>query len=512
MFLLSYCILSLYHVDMNFEYQEVPTKKTPQEGLNKPTDSPELIKQNTNRVRMETKQRLVGLQGRVRELQEEVMGYAPVDTDIPAEDRALSEAFMASRKRQLETVALQLRECYGEAERLNLVEQRPLQSESVPRVSEKILNTPIRDIFERFQIKGAEAPLQDNKLFSSIVVLQEKKPPTEPLVRVYRGVQKANEGLVRFIPYAMRTEDGHGGATVVEGVREQVDRLAKEPTYQNFLEYVRVASPHWNEKERARMAKEIRSLEDGVLNGRSVKDELFLNQIQHGGGATMDSGLSPYVAITTDPKEALGYAGETGNLIVMDVPLSQLGAYQSTGELNLLGSADDKYVTAILPRSADSRDLSDEDRQKSLEQALSLLDSVAPVASDKGSEWHDRFRESSQQTQEDGQRSQDVKLIREKRASDIARTFRSAKLNLDTLRADAERKGTDIYTESMGRVFDHYLDRFSKLGGTRRPRDIQEYDYGTNDGHAHAYDRSHVNEEMLVALRKLVQNLEERYG
>lgn len=496
-------------------YETSPqTGRSQEKQTDSPSPSPERQVERTEQQREVVKQRLSGLQRRVQELQDEVRTYTPIDAEMPTEDRVLSESFMAARKRQLEALALKLSSCYDDAERLNLVEQRPLQSESAPRLSENILTTPIREVFEQFQIKGTEAPLPNNQLFSSIVVLQKTVPATEPLVRVYRGVQKANAGLIRHIPYAMRSEDGSGGARIVEEARESVDRLAKEPTYQHFLDYVRIMQPHWTQKERARVTEEIRSLEDGVLSGRSVRDGLHLNQIQHLGGATMDSGLSPYVALSTDPKEALGYAGKTGNLIVMDVPLSKLGAFQSAGELNLLGSADDAYVTAVLPRKHEVDHLSEEELQRNLDQALSYLNQIAPVASDKLGAWHHTFKEQqpARQAEEEVRWLQDVALVREKRARDIAHTFRSAELNLPTLHTQAEAKGTDVYTEALHQVFDHYLDRFSRIGGTRQPRDMTEYDYRTNDGKTHTYDASKVDETMLMALRKLVGNLEERYG
>lgn len=429
---------------------------------------------------------------------------------LPEQIQQDTERLHTTTKQRLD----RLQNYFSEPEGSNPVEHPNLiQADPLPRAFEKIQNASIREVFEQFQIKGTETPLRDNVLFSSIVVLQNKTPSSEPLVRVYRGVQKTNAGLVQHIPYAMRSEDGRGGAAIIKEAKEAVDQLAKEPSYQNFLEYIRVMQPHWNQHEQARMATKIRALEDGVLSGFSLVDELFHAQIQHNGG-NMTGGISPYVSATTDIKEALGYAGKGGNLVVMDVPLSKIGAFQSVGEVNLLGSMDDTYVTAILPRKNETHEISEEELQTNIHQAVSCLDKIAPVASDKSSEWHKNFKvsEVSHQAQEERQWSQDAALIRTKRANEIIRAFPSAGLNLELLRQKTEINGTDIYTESLREAFDHYLDRFAKIGGTRRPRDIGEYDYKSASGETRVYKRSEADESMLIALRKLVGYLEELYG
>jgi hypothetical protein len=339
------------------------------------------------------------------------------------------------------------------------------------------------------------------------VILPRKEIPTKKMIRVYRGVNQVDSSVLTQVPYAMRAEDEAGrGTTILEDVRQEVKLLAEQPTYEHLLSYVDKVRPHLNERELRWLEDDLRKIEDGVLEGHNLRTELIYNQIGHNGGV-VDSGLSPYLSASYDPKEALGYTRGDGALLVIDVPISKVEDFSSdSSETNIKGALKPEYITAVIPRSG--RDINEQD----IKHAISSVSEAAGIfVYDATEAQRSRGEQIAANKENDKQQWQtDVEAVRQKRATALVTQFPELGLDMQVIQKTGSDTGTDIYTEARRRIFDFYADRFSKIG--RGGRNVGEYDYQSDIsyGDRKPYDRNKITDEMLYKLREHVLYQERR--
>lgn len=384
------------------------------------------------------------------------------------------------------------------------------ENQPVPKTQERTpqaTNTPaekLSGIFEQAGIESKVVKIEDGGEFSEAIIFDKKEVSTEKLVRLYRGVGHLDTSVLEQIPYAMRTENGTGKPTTLESVRQEVDALAKNPTYENLTAYTDKVRSNLTPDEARRFDEDLKRIEDGILDGYSTRKELTMRQIEHGGGWG-ESGISPYVSSSFDPYEAAGYGRE--GLIVMDVPLSQIEDFRADAtEANIKGALDKKYITAILPRKREGEKAKEQVNQE-LYRALQKVYENAPAALYEDEELKaEREKIQAEQAELDKEQwKKDVEQVRQKRVGNLTRRFPEVKLGVQ----NAAEQGTDVYTKAKRDIFDFYKARLEKIG--RNGRNIEDYEYQESDySERKKFDREKANDIMLLKLKALVGRLEEK--
>lgn len=360
-------------------------------------------------------------------------------------------------------------------------------------------------IFEQAGVESKVVKIENGGEFSEAIIFDKKEVPTEKLVRLYRGVNHLDTSVLEQIPYAMRTESETGKPAALEQVRQEVDALAQNPTYENLMAYADKVRPNLKPDEARRFDADLARIEDGILGGYSTRKELVAKQIEHGGGYYGDSGISPYISSSFDPYEAAGYGNE--GLIIMDVPLSQIEDFRADAtEANIKGALDKKYITAILPRGRGGKREKEQLNQE-IYRALQKVYEAAPAPLYAEEELRaEREQKLSREAQLDAEQwKKDVEMVRQKRVANLARRFREVKLETQ----NATEQGVDIYTKAKRDIFDFYKARLEKIG--RNGRNIEDYEYQEQDySERKKFDREKADDIMLLKLKVLVERLEER--
>lgn len=399
-----------------------------------------------------------------------------------------------------------------ESEVTPIINQEPESPALQERTTEPKVQTekPGNILMEDLKAVGIESrviQIPNTSAFAEAVILLRKEIPTEKMVRVYRGVNEIGSSVLTQVPYAMRAEDETGrGTTILEDIKQEVESLADRPTYEHLLAYVDKIRPHLSERELRWLESDLRKIEDGVLEGHSLRTELIYNQIGHNGGVA-DSGLSPYLSASYNPKEALGYTRGDGALLVIDVPISKIEDFGSdSSETNIKGALKPEYITAVIPRNG--KDIGDQDIAQAIAGISETMDiSVYDTAEDQKA----RGEQIATNKEKDKQQWQaDAEAIRQKRTATLATQFPELDLDIQVLQKTASETGTDVYTETRRRIFDYYAERFSKIG--RGGRNIGEYEYESDIsyGTRKSYDRDNITDEMLYKLREHVSYQEHR--
>ena len=363
--------------------------------------------------------------------------------------------------------------------------------------------------FDALGIESRVIQISNASGLTEAVILTRKEIPTEKMIRVYRGVNQVDSSVLTQVPYAMRAEDETGrGITILEDARREVELLAVQPTYKHLLSYVDKVNPYLNKRELRWLEDDLRRIEDGVLEGHNLRTELIYSQIGHNGGV-VDSGLSPYLSASYDPKEALEYIRRDGALLIIDIPISKIEDFSSdSSETNIKGALKPEYITAVISRG--NRDISEQD----IEHAISGVSEAAKISVYDAIEAQRSRREQIAANKEsDKQQWQaDVEAVRQKRVTTLVTQFPELGLDMQTLQKTGVDAGTDIYIEARRRIFDFYADRFSKIG--KRGRKTEDYDYQSDISHEarKSYDRNNITDEMLYKLREHVLYLERREG
>lgn len=365
-------------------------------------------------------------------------------------------------------------------------------------------NHKLSDILEKAGIESEVLKVENGGEFSEVILLNKKETPKEKVVRLYRGVNHMDSSILEQIPYAMRAENSTGKPTILENVRQEVEELAKNPTYKNLLAYVNKVRSNLTQKETRRLEQDFIRIEDGILKGYSTRKELLYKQIEHGGGWG-DSGITPYISTSIDPYEAVGY-GKAG-LIVMDVPLSEIEDFKSDAkEVNIKGTLNKKYITAIMPRKREGLKEKKELDQE-LYQALQKTYKHTPTNLYNAEELKtEREKIITQKTQLDKvQWEKDVEHVRQRRVDNLTREFSEVKFNLQ----NANEQNIDIYTKAKRDIYDFYKTRSAKIG--KHGINIENYEYQESDyGSIQKFNRENINETMLLKLKTFVENFEAR--
>lgn len=362
----------------------------------------------------------------------------------------------------------------------------------------------LSEVFEKAGLESRIVKIENGGEFSEAIIFDKKEASPEKMARLYRGINHLDGSVLEQIPYAMRTENGTGKPTTLESVRQEVDTLAKNPTYENLLAYTDKVRQHLSPDEARRFDEDFARIEDGILDGNSTRKELIFKQIEHGGGWG-ESGISPYISTSFDPYEAAGYGNE--GLIIMDVPLSQIEDFRADAtEANIKGALDKKYITAILPRKREGTKEKEELNQE-IYQALQKVYESAPANLFGDEELRtERERKLTEETESDKEQwKKDVEAVRQKRVAKLTRRFPEVRLDLQS----SLEQGVDIYTKVKRDIFDFYKSRLEKIG--RNGRNIEDYEYQEKEyGEQKKFDREKANDIMLLKLKALVERLEEK--
>lgn len=375
--------------------------------------------------------------------------------------------------------------------------------------TEKTSTGKLTEVFKQAGIESRTIKIENGGEFSEAIILQKQEIPIEKMARIYRGINHLDGSVLEQIPYAMRTENGTGKPMALENVRQEVDNLAKNPTYENLLVYANKVRQNLSPDETRRMDEDLSRIENGILEGYSTRKELIFKQIEHGGGWG-ESGITPYVSASFDPYEAAGYGNE--GLIVIDIPLSELEDFRADGmEVNIKGALDKKYITAILPRK---RGEAKDDKEKINQQVYQALQKVyesaeIPLFGDEEMR-SEREKKITEETEADKeQQKKDVELVRQKRVEKLAKVFPEMKINFQDAKEKSAELETDPYTKVKRDIFDQYKARLEKIG--RNGRNIDDYEFSESEyGERKKFDREKTSDIMLIKLRELTLRLEEK--
>ncbi|EKE11212.1 MAG: hypothetical protein ACD_15C00124G0002 [uncultured bacterium] len=418
---------------------------------------------------------------------QEIGGLQQESSEIPLEDQKYSES---SYNIDNDPIHLKWREDLEVAHKM--------------RVSE------LSEIFEKAGVKSRVVEIEGGGEFSEAIILDKKEMPTEKLVRLYRGINHLDASVLEQVPYAMRSmryENRSGKLVILENVRQEVDALAKNPTYENLLAYIDKVRVNLSPEEVRLMDDALITIEDGILNGYSTRKVLNFEQIKHGGGVG-DSGLTPYISASVDSREAADYGKE--GLIVMDVPLSEVEDFRTDGiEVNIKGALDKKYITAILPRKRRKAEDDKEKRNQQIHQALQkVCESVdIPLYDDETMRLECEKKLAEDTESDKHQWEKDVDAVRQKRASGLVKEFPEVKIDFQEAQQDSIEQKIDVYTKVKMDIFDQYKANLEKIG---RKRKIDDHEFKSDYEEYKKFDREKITDTMLIKLRELIQRLEKR--
>lgn len=372
-------------------------------------------------------------------------------------------------------------------------------SASAEAVSRLFLDTDIENQIIHNTDDGAE--------FTEAVVLH-REIPTEPVVRLYRGIN-SGESAPNQVPYAMRGQDMQGNPVILDDVRNEVQHLANEPTYAHLLAYVAKVRPHFtSQRDIWHLERGIAEIEEAILDGRSVREELLWQQLGHNGGV-FDTGITPYISATLDPLEALGYSSIGNNssaLIVIDVPLSAFeDLYPDGKEVRFKGALDSRDITAILIRSRRVPMLRGEQERKVAEILEQVNEASHMPLIDQEDLQEQRDARRLAQSQSDRQQWEiDVAAVSQARTTRLTMLFPEA----ESFAPSSSQDARNDYTSLRQAIFDHYARRLEATA--HGSRELKNYDYEEPlRGHL-PFNRERITETMLTSLRSLVIRIESK--
>jgi hypothetical protein len=152
-------------------------------------------------------------------------------------------------------------------------------------------------------------PLHESNIFSDVVVFSKEENTTKAMVRIFRGVRQIDESIFSQIPYAMRSESGDISINPItlHEIREDVEVLAHYPTYDNFSKYAEKVRPYLSKSEIASLDRDVMDIEDGIMDGRTIREELLFKQGTYN-GQYANSGTSPYISATLNGRQRVRFA------------------------------------------------------------------------------------------------------------------------------------------------------------------------------------------------------------
>lgn len=199
-------------------------------------------------------------------------------------------------------------------------------------------------------LEGDENPFPNQ--LESLTLLQSREAPVEPTVRLYRGVEtRAGESLAHQASYILKKpvyEEGslgfvkHAELESLEAF-EAVDAFIANPSYERMIAMVN--STDMSDLDRRFVARRIYDIQLSLLRypNRTLMDELRFNHVAAPGGSASQD-LSPFVATSLSAEKAAAYGN---NLMVLDVPQSQLGDCGESDEVLVVKSIKPEWITAV---------------------------------------------------------------------------------------------------------------------------------------------------------------------
>ncbi len=404
-------------------------------------------------------------------------------------------------------------------------EAKGLALEALLRLRECVRKPPadaeaIREMFEANGVAARVVDVPGGVEFQRAIILSKNRASTEPLVRVYRGVHRMDETLLRQVPYALRSRDARelGPVRILEGAREQALALADRPTHENLMRYVDVVWPELHDTEIERFNESLEDIENYVLEGQSLRINLAHKTFGFAGGAYADTGIPPYLSASGDLSEAAAY-GRAG-IMVLDVPVSKIEALfgRAKGEVVIKGEIDPSHITAILPRGYSSPDWKTEDVSADAGRAVDAVvrEARVPVLSEE--EAAKSFREISlaDRAEDRANHGADVLSIQTRRAELVRQRFGFLGISKEDVKALMRDESVDAYTAAKRAAYDRLADRFEKADPRRNRKSALEeryvfeekFDMDTLATARFHYVRANVSDGMLAKLRKLVEHHE----
>ena len=339
------------------------------------------------------------------------------------------------------------------------------------------------------------------------------------MVRLYRGLnlregKDSPASIMNQIPYALRSLDSNGHLTEMKAADQEVKNLAENPTYENLIAYTDKVRPLLkNNLDVERLDAYVAKVEENLLEGYSVRNSQIRNQYSYNGGSPVHS-ASPYISVSPNTEWPSGYGFDA--LMVLDVPLSEVEDYklfteEGSTETAIKGKLDKKYISAILSRADGAKD-SHERGQELADDAVTKVDSILDVPHLEGKELQNKLNEQieDRNSKDEIQKEKDTEMVVTKRLNALARRHRE--FDMENVSVDLSENALERYKSTKDKIFDHYVDRLSKLENYGRDaNNISMESYRDEYGNQTHFDKTKVDERMLAKLRNLTEAQEEKY-
>ncbi|MDD4938457.1 MAG: hypothetical protein PHX34_05650 [Candidatus Shapirobacteria bacterium] len=342
--------------------------------------------------------------------------------------------------------------------------------------------------------------------FSEAIILNSKQENSdEKTVRVYRGVTKLDESILNQVPYAMRIDsDQKLGENIINNdeVKESVDRLGENPTYENFSNYINTVSPFLNKEQKNWYQTRLNTIEDNILEGDfSFLSDLRIDHYSFASHVGMGA-YSPYISMALTPETATmftSHGSDLGGILIMDVPLSKIEALfnpnsdinPDSKEVEYKGCLDKKYIKAIVLKDDNSEKVTD--IRAAVREATDIVEGEIKSSVYSPEQTSYLINQKWQESLENDKKRKviDIQAVGKKRVGQLFPKFSDVKIDPSVLEAE-----TDIYKKYTIAVYDYYADQLKQLG----------YGYLNEE----EFDRSNITEKMLTMLKIRTQRVKER--
>ncbi len=374
------------------------------------------------------------------------------------------------------------------------------QGENLRGIEQGSIEEKVLEQFKNIGIHGEVVTIPDNSTFNE-VMLFPKNLSNEKLVRLYRGLTSLDESVVNQVSPSMRLELGDRKVTTLDLLRNPVEKLTENPSYQNLIDYVESVKAHLSDREKSSLEFDLQSIENKVLEGSSIRRVLVSNHLSYPGGVPV-SGISPYVSSTKNPLEAGRYSSQGGGIVVIDIPASKLESLGGTSsEVNIKAFLSPEYITAILPTKNNKGENFNE---QDLYNAIALVDSKIPTT-------HIEIPSLSEEEiqREKNQGQTDRVAIQEKKSNDLRKRFPEVAISNERLQKAMTEINTDIYSVTRFTIFDYFENQLKRL----HPRSsLEEYGFQAEVGIRgnEKFNRKNITDVMLLKARDFVKRMEQR--
>lgn len=393
------------------------------------------------------------------------------------------------------------------------LELAPLEEAETTKTAGEKLQAELR----AESVETTRLKIPESKAFTEILLFP-KKNPTEPPVRVYRGINHLNADVLRQVSYALRSrqEESDSDIVILEHARKAVENLANQPTHENLLAYLEAVWPDVNDKELTELEEALTRTEDGVLeHGWSLRLQLTHNTYEFGGAYT-DMGLTPYLSGTTSPDQAVGYGRAA--IMVLDLPSSKVEAMATStnAETAIKAAIDPEDITAILIRDRSAIHMESEELSDEIRKAIGVLDgmiSYQPLSDEALEKLMSTIRREEKQM-DVLNREKDLLSIQKRRAKRIMSLVDEDPFSEEDIVRVMSSNALDRYSAVKQLIYDRFVDRFVTVGGRQEAltKDF-EYDYTFGEGSTRIplyCDRNKITDEMLRKMKRRVEFEERR--